>query len=147
MSLNVPLLRSSFELVVERAPDVTHRFYDIFFERYPQVRPMFNRNSRDKQEQMLTQALVMVMEHLEDAPWLTRTLESLGEKHVHYGVKNEMYGWVGECLLAALAGAAGEAWTPELEQAWSEAYGAISSLMLRGAARAQPQPPAPQATA
>ena len=62
MSLNVGLLRSSFDLVVAQAPDITHRFYDILFARYPQARPLFSRNSRDKQEQMLTQALVLVME-------------------------------------------------------------------------------------
>jgi hemoglobin-like flavoprotein len=133
MSLNVSLLRSSFELVVERAPDITHRFYDILFARYPQVRPLFSRNSRDKQEQMLTQALVLVMEHLEDAAWLTSTLAGLGAKHVDYGVTREMYGWVGECLLAALADAAGPAWNAELAQAWTDAYGAIASLMLSGA--------------
>jgi hemoglobin-like flavoprotein len=137
MSLNVPLLRSSFDLVVTNSPDITRRFYDIFFANYPQVRPMFSRNSRDKQEQMLTQALVLVMEHLEDAPWLTTTLQGMGEKHVSYGVRDEMYGWVGESLLTALGEAAGEAWTPELQQAWADAFGAISGLMLAGAARAQ----------
>ena len=137
MSLNVPLLRSSFALVVEQAPDITHRFYDIFFERYPQVRPLFSRNLRERQEQMLAQALALVMEHLEDAPWLSTTLRSLGARHTAYGVSNEMYAWVGECLLAALGEAAGSAWTPELEAAWADAYGAIAGLMQQGAAEAQ----------
>ena len=38
MPLNNELLRSSFELVVERAPNLTERFYDILFARYPQTR-------------------------------------------------------------------------------------------------------------
>jgi hemoglobin-like flavoprotein len=33
-------------------------------------------------------------------------------------------------LLATLAESAGEAWTPELERAWTDAYGAITQLML-----------------
>jgi hemoglobin-like flavoprotein len=57
MSLDVTALRTSFDLVVERSPDVVHKFYDILFARYPQARPLFSRKSRDKQEEMLTQAL------------------------------------------------------------------------------------------
>lgn len=137
MSLNVNLLRSSFELVVENSPTITTRFYEIFFERYPQVRPMFSTRSSDQQAKMLTQALVAVVDHLEDAPWLQQTLGAMGQKHVGYGVKDEMYNWVGECLLAALAEAAGAAWTDEVAQAWTDAYGAITSLMLAGAAEAK----------
>jgi hemoglobin-like flavoprotein len=62
-------------------------------------------------------------------PWLKDTLGALGTKHVDYGVTREMYDWVGTSLLATLAEVAGPAWTPELQAAWSEAYGAIASLM------------------
>ena len=43
--MDIPLLRSSFDLVVEREPAVVARFYDILFTRYPQVRPLFRRNA------------------------------------------------------------------------------------------------------
>lgn len=133
MGLNVPLLRSSFELVVEREPDLTLRFYDVLFRDYPQVRPLFSRKSNAEQAVMLRDMLVAVIDHLEDAPWLTEQLGSLGARHVEYGVRPEMYGWVGASLLETLRHVAGEAWTPELETAWSDAYGAIASLMQQGA--------------
>jgi hemoglobin-like flavoprotein len=129
MPLNAPLLRSSFELVVQRQPQLVHRFYEILFERYPTVKPLFNRNAPARQEQMLTEALVAVIDHLEDAAWLTGTLQQLGAKHRGYGVTPEMYGWVGDSLLATLAEVAGKDWTPQLAAAWTEAYGAIASLM------------------
>jgi hemoglobin-like flavoprotein len=133
MSLDAPLLRSSFDLVVGRQPRLVRRFYEILFERYPQAKPLFGRNSALKQEEMLTAALVAVLDHLEDATWLSTTLKQLGEKHVTYGVTAEMYGWVGASLLATLAEVAGEDWTPALASAWSEAYGAIAGLMQNGA--------------
>jgi hemoglobin-like flavoprotein len=132
MPLNAPLLRSSFELVVSRQPQLVHRFYEILFERYPQARPLFGRNSAANQEKMLTDALVAVIDHLEDAPWLTSTLKQLGEKHHGYGVTSEMYDWVGASLLATLAEVAGKDWTPQLQTAWTEAYGAIAGLMQSG---------------
>jgi hemoglobin-like flavoprotein len=134
--LNVALLRSSFELVIERQPQLTHRFYEILFERHPQAKALFGRNTAAAQEKMLADALVAVMDRLEDAPWLTSTLEQLGAKHAGYGVTAEMYGWVGASLLATLAEAAGKDWTPALEGAWTDAYGAIAGLMQSGVAKA-----------
>ena len=133
MTLDPEILRSSFELVVARNPDVVRRFYDLLFERYPAVRPLFG-NVRAQQERMLTFALAAVIEHLEDAPWLATTLGSLGRRHVGYGVTDEMYDQVGAALITTLARAAGPHWTPELESQWSAAYGAIAAMMKAGSA-------------
>ena len=129
MGLDVDLLRSSFELVLERTPNLPARFYDVLFERYPQVRSLFGRNTRQNQEKMLAQALGAVMDHLEDAPWLQQTLGALGAKHKDYGVTREMYAWVGDALLTTLAESAGSDWTPAMLTNWTEAYGAIASMM------------------
>jgi hemoglobin-like flavoprotein len=137
MALDVPLLRQSFDLVVERQPEFTPRFYEILFARYPAAKPLFGRNSGKNQAKMLQEALVAVMDHIEDASWLASTLEAIGAKHVDYRVTDEMYPWVGECLIAALAEVGSTEWTPAMSSAWAEAYGAITGLMLSGAARAR----------
>lgn len=136
MALNVPLLRSSFELVAQKEPELALRFYDTLFFRYPQVMPLFHRKDRASQAKMLTEALGAVMDHLEDAPWLATTLGRMGEEHIGYNVTPAMYPWVGECLLATLQDIAGEAWTQELADAWNEALEAVTTLMLEGAASA-----------
>src|SRR4029079_17842236 len=78
MALNVGLLRDSFDLVATTNPNFTTRFYEILFERYPQTQAMFPVGNRAKQAEMLTGALVAVMDHLEDAPWLPKPLGALG---------------------------------------------------------------------
>jgi hemoglobin-like flavoprotein len=137
MGLNVPLLRSSFDLVVERQPLLTSRFYEVLFERYPQAKALFHSRPPAAQEKMLQEALVAVVDPLEDASWLTETLRGLGAKHVEYGVSDEMYDWVGESLLLTLAEVAGDDWNDELLGAWSAAYGAIVGLMKDGARSAE----------
>jgi len=129
MALDVNLLRNSFDLVLLRNPELTARFYEILFERYPQVRPMFRSERRKQQEAMLAQALLAVVEHLDDPAWLTSTLGALGSKHVGYGVTREMYDWVGDALLRTLAEAAGADWTPRHQEQWAAAYGVIVDLM------------------
>jgi hemoglobin-like flavoprotein len=132
MALDVDALRESFDLVVEKEPVVATRFYPILFERYPQVKPLFGRHSSGEQQKMLTDMLARVIEHVEDPEWLTTELAALGRRHVQYEVTAEMFPWVGECLVATLAEVAGDAWTPRYEQAWIEAYGAITALTLAG---------------
>lgn len=130
MGLNAELLRASLALVVERQPKITPRFYEILFERYPQARPLFGRNTPEVQQRMLQDAIVAVVDHVEDASWLKEQLFAMGLRHKDYQVTPEMFGWVGECLLATLAEIAGPAWSPEIAQAWTDAYGAITSMML-----------------
>lgn len=134
MALQAGVLRSSLNLVASREPLITRRFYEILFSRYPEARRLFGRNTAEHQQQMLQQAIIAVIDHVEDATWLTETLHGLGRKHSGYGVTPEMYAWVGECLLATLAEIADDEWTPDVATAWTDAYGAISSLMLEGAA-------------
>lgn len=132
MGLQTELLRSSFSLVVEREPEVTRRFYEILFTRHPDLQPLFTRNDSATQQRMLAEALVAVLEHIEDESWLADKLGSLGAKHVGYGVTEPMYDQVGECLLATLADVAGDDWSDDLASAWADAYTAITSLMLAG---------------
>lgn len=133
MALDGPLLHSSLALVLERRPQFTPRFYELLFGRHPEARALFSRNSAENQQRMLQEAIVAVVDHVDDAEWLGATLRAMGQKHVEYGVTPEMYPWVGEALLATLAEIAGPDWTPAVEAAWTEAFGAIEATMLAGA--------------
>lgn len=135
MTLDPTLLRRSFDLIIDRRPDLTLRFYEILFERYPALAPLFRRD-RTAQAKMLAGAIAAVLDHLEDAPWLESTLGELGAKHVEYGVTNAMYDQVGDALLATLAEAAAADWTPEVARQWTLAHGAIAGMMRAGAAAA-----------
>lgn len=131
-----PELLTDSLAIADAGGDLTDRFYQILFERYPVVRPMFSADV-GPQAAMLRTAVVAVLDHLDDPEWLGTTLGALGAKHVGYGVTAEMYDAVAECMLAAMAQLGGEAWTPAMTQAWAEALGAVAGLMLEGAGAAQ----------
>lgn len=137
MPLDIQLLRSSFASVIQREQAITPRFYEILFERYPQAQALFGRNSAQAQQQMLQDALVAVVAHVDDGPWMQSTLHALGAKHVGYGVTAPMFDWVGEALLATLAEVLSDQWTDEVAATWTQAYGAIVGLMLAGMASVQ----------
>jgi nitric oxide dioxygenase len=52
---------------------------------------------------------------------------------VKYGTLPEHYPMVGRTLLKTFESFLKKDWTPEVKQAWVDAYEAITSLMLEGA--------------
>ncbi|MCA9608317.1 MAG: flavohemoprotein [Myxococcales bacterium] len=133
MSLDVTALRGSFTAVAPKADALATTFYATLFERYPEVRPLFAHTDLGEQKKKLIAAISLVVASLEKPDALTGALKVLGAKHVGYGAEPGHYAAVGECLLHALAVTAGDVWTDELNTAWADAYGAITSIMLEGA--------------
>ncbi|WLP89914.1 globin domain-containing protein [Gordonia sp. NB41Y] len=125
------LLSHSLSLVDLPDDGLTVRFYDILFERYPAVQPMFTRGTR-LQASMLRTAVIAVVDHLDDPEWLTSTLGAMGRRHAALGVTEPMYGAVAECMIAAMSEIGGQDWSPEMTDAWTEALTAVASLMLAG---------------
>lgn len=131
---NAQLLQANLELVVSRDPDLMQVFYSTLFERYPQAQPLFGRNSREEQAKMLTEAVALLVANVDDPEFVKQTMVGVGRKHVDYGVEDHMYAWVGECLVATLAQVSADAWTPQLEAAWSQTLEAISNIAIEAAA-------------
>ncbi|MCX5046172.1 globin domain-containing protein [Aldersonia sp. NBC_00410] len=125
------LLERSLVLVDGEEDALTRRFYDVLFTRYPQVQPMFSADVRP-QAAMLRQAVIAVIEHLDDAQWLESTLHALGARHEGLGVTAPMYAAVAECMIATMQERGGPEWTPAMSAAWTEALGAVATMMLAG---------------
>ncbi len=128
MALNIDLLESSFGLIAPKADELVDIFYNRLFEDHPEVRPIFP-DAMEEQKKHLATALATIVQHLRQPDKLSAYLKELGLRHTRYGVQREHYPVVGQTLLAALAQVAGDAWNAELQQAWSDAYGAIQSII------------------
>jgi len=133
MTLNVGLLESSFAQIRDNHLEFTERFYALLFADYPEVQPLFANTHMAKQGKQLFQSLVFTVDHLRQPNTLSNVLKGLGTRHVRYGVLPQHYPMVGSSLLKSLAASLGTAWTPDVQQAWTEAYGVVTQLMLEGA--------------
>lgn len=133
-SLNIELLEQSFAMVAPKGEELVEAFYANLFKDYPAVKPLFENVELSEQKKKLLGALKLAVENLRRPEVLGPALEGMGLRHVEYGAEEAHYPAVGATLLKSLAGVAGEAWNDELEQAWADAYAAISGLMLAGAA-------------
>ena len=134
----VALIRSSFAVVAPRAEEVARHFYATLFSHAPATRDLFPVNM-EVQRSRLLRALVHVVQMVDRPDELVPFLEQLGRDHRKFGVLAEHYDAVGAALLSAVAEFAGPAWTPEVEKAWTGAYGTVADAM-RTAARAERGP-------
>jgi hemoglobin-like flavoprotein len=133
MGLSVEILESSFKTVAPRGEAFVAEFYERLFRANPEARAFFAGTDMPAQRTKLLAALAMTVENLRRPEVLAPALRELGKKHVAYGVTAEHYPLVGAALLGTLGAFLGPAFTPEVQQAWADAYAAITSLMLDGA--------------
>jgi hemoglobin-like flavoprotein len=133
MSLNIDLLESSFSQIEVQETKFMTDFYANLFADYPEVKPLFANTLMKKQAKQLFKSLVFVVENLRDPDVLTKSLKDLGTRHIQYGVQPEHYPMVGSTLLKTFSICLDNEWTPNIEQAWSEAYAVVTELMLSSA--------------
>ena len=133
----IRLVRRSFEMVEEIADVAAALFYSRLFEADPSLRPMF-RGDMKEQGRKLMRMLAIGVTGLGQLETIVPALEEMGRRHASYGVRDQHYSTVRAALLWTLKTGLGEAFTGEVEQAWSEAYGLIATAMQQGAARVEP---------
>ncbi|MBP0018118.1 MAG: globin [Cyanobacteria bacterium SBLK] len=133
MSLQVETLERSFEQIKPQADEFVNSFYENLFSANPEAKPLFGSTDMAAQKKKLLGSLVLVVENLRKPDALGEALKGLGARHVKYGALPEHYPLVGNALLTTFEQYLGESWTGEVKQAWVEAYGAITELMLSGA--------------
>jgi hemoglobin-like flavoprotein len=129
----VESIRASWT-VVEPIQDVAATlFYDRLFELDPSLRRLFRRTDMAQQKKILMQTLTVVVKSLDRVDQLVPALQAMGRRHAGYGVRPAHYETVGEALLWTLGQGLGEQFTPDLRDAWAEAYTLLASVMIDAA--------------
>ena len=112
--------------------DLTRHFYARMFQHNPELREVFNQGHQRSgaQQQALAMAVAAYARHIDDPSVLTPVLERIANKHVSLGIRAEHYGIVGRHLLASIGEVLGEAATPQVIDAWAQAYGQLADVLI-----------------
>merc|ERR1712203_537015 len=82
-------------------------------------------------------AIGCVVAGLQDASKLVPLLTSLGGRHIVYNKNEAFWPTLGKAVNITLAELLGDAFTPEVENAWNVVYGFTSSIMISGLKQAK----------
>lgn len=135
----IQLVRTSFAQVEPIAAQAATMFYNNLFAADPSLRTLFRGDMAAQGERLMTM-IGAAVGLLERPHALLPVLRSLGSRHAGYGVKDEHYATVGGALLLTLEQGLGEAFTPEVREAWTVMYGIVSRTMMEAAALAEAMP-------
>lgn len=125
----VKLVQLSFAKVAPISETAAVLFYDRLFEIAPTVRAMFP-SDMTEQRKKLRAMLAAVVNGLANLESILPAASALAKRHLTYGARAEHYPVVGSALLWTLEKGLGEAWTPDVAEAWTAAYGTLSGYMI-----------------
>lgn len=126
------LIAATAPVVADHLGAITQRFYPLLFERYPQVKPLFNQAHQQDggQPRALAAAVLAYVQLRHDREKVRETLATVVDKHVSLDIQPEHYPLVGECLMAAIGEVLGDAVTPEIAAAWEGVYEELAGLLI-----------------
>ena len=130
------LLAESWNAVAGRRDEIARAFYQVLFERHPELRSLFTRTDMRSQYEKFAGMVDEIVRLRTEPRGFVKSAVLLGQRHAMYGVTRDHYGPAGAALLEVLAAALGSAFTPAVREAWSDGYLLASSIMSRAAERA-----------
>jgi hemoglobin-like flavoprotein len=126
------LVQASFAKVLPIADTAATLFYEDLFRRDPSLRALFKEDMTEQRQKLMV-TISTAVASLGDWGSIAPAVAALGERHAAYGVKTEHYDTVGRALITALQTGLGDAFTPEVKEAWLVCYAAVAAEMIAGA--------------
>lgn len=131
------LVQKTFEMVAPIADVAAGLFYGRLFEVDPSLKPLFRGDIKDQGKKLMATIKVAV-QSLDRLDALVPVVQALGRRHLAYGVRDEHYDTVGAALLWTLEKGLGDAFTPDVKEAWTIVYGILAKVMKDAANEVAP---------
>ncbi len=133
----IDIVKATAPVVKEKGKEITDRMYEIAFGERPEYKRFFeNTWMKDpaegkKQSAKLAASVYAYATHIDKLDELQSAVEHIAHKHVNTRVIAEQYPVIGQCLLQAMKDVLGEVATPEIMEAWTEAYQALADIFIQ----------------
>jgi nitric oxide dioxygenase len=110
---------------------ITTRMYARLFED-PEIKALFGGAAMDaqaRQPRALAAAVLAYAENIDNLAMLSGAVASIAARHVEKQIQPHHYEAVGDALLGAICDVLGEAATPEVLEAWGDAYWRLAFIL------------------
>jgi len=114
-------LAASLELIAERCGDPTPLVYERLFRQQPEMRDLFvNDHAGAARGHMLQMVLETLTNMAEGAAWPANMIRAERINHDQIGVPFDVFATFFDVIHETFRDAGGEAWTVEMEAAWTD---------------------------
>ena len=124
----VDLVQRSWRSVLPVGGTAAELFYGKLFSLDPSLQSLFKGDIRE-QGRNLTAMISVAVGSLSKPERIMLAVQQLGRRHAAYGVEQRHYELVGVALLWMLEQVLGEAFTPQVCEAWTEVYTLLANTM------------------
>ncbi|MDC5812327.1 NO-inducible flavohemoprotein [Vibrio europaeus] len=129
---HIEVVKSTIPLLESAGPALTQHFYQRMFSHNPELKDIFNMTHQKtgRQSVALFEAVAAYAKNIENLAALTSAVERIAHKHTSFNIQAEHYQIVGHHLIETLRELATEAFTPEVEEAWTAAYLFLAQVFI-----------------
>jgi len=131
----IELVQGSWNKVLPIADTAAELFYGKLFSLDPSLKPLFKGDIKEQGRKLMSM-IGTAVNGLTRLDEIVPAVQALGVRHAGYGVKPAHYGTVATALLWTLEKGLGDAFTPEVKEAWVGAYTLLAKTMQDAAATA-----------
>lgn len=128
----IDIIKSTVPVLEVHGLTITQTFYKNMFEAHPELLNIFNHTNQNKgrQPNALANTVYAAAAHIDNLEAIVPAVMLIAHKHRSLGILPEQYSIVGEHLLGAIKEVLGDAATPEIIDAWAQAYGVIADIFI-----------------
>ncbi|EEY45846.1 NO-inducible flavohemoprotein [Vibrio mimicus] len=129
---HINIIKSTIPLLESAGPALTQHFYQRMFSHNPELKHIFNMTHQKtgRQSVALFEAIAAYAKHIDNLAALTSAVERIAHKHTSFNIQPEHYQIVGHHLLETLRELASEAFTQQVEEAWTAAYFFLAQVFI-----------------
>ena len=129
---HIDIIKSTIPLLENAGPALTGHFYQRMFSHNPELQDIFNMANQHsgRQQVALFEAIAAYAKNIENLSALTTAVERIAQKHTSFNIKAPHYAIVGHHLIETLRELASEAFTAEVEEAWTAAYQFLAQIFI-----------------
>ncbi len=123
------IIKSTAPVIKEHGEAITTAMYKILFAKYPETEALF-KDAEPDQYKKLAAMVYAYAANIDKLDSLKSGIDKVANIHVNVNILPEHYPMVGESLLGAIKEVLGDAATPEIINAWEEAYGFLAKVFI-----------------
>ncbi|OBP13169.1 nitric oxide dioxygenase [Rheinheimera sp. SA_1] len=126
----IAIVKSTVPLLENAGVAITNHFYQRMFRLNPELKDIFNMTNQHsgRQQFALFSAIAAYAKNIDNLSVLAETVERVAHKHTSFFIQPAHYDIVGHHLIETLRELAPDAFTLDVEQAWTEAYGVLANI-------------------